>query len=60
MLIQKQYKLVNFSGNWDQAGNTAMFFIIEEAKETILDYLQRTIKVLFTLFCFNIIQNDSV
>ena len=33
MLIQEQYN--KFTGNLDRAGNTKMFFIIEEAKETI-------------------------
>ena len=37
---------INFTENLDQAGNTTMFFIIEEIKETILDFLQRTLKVL--------------
>ena len=32
--------------NLDRAGNTAMFFIIEEAKETILDFSQGNVKVL--------------
>ena len=27
---------INFSGNLDRNGNTATFFIFEEAKETIL------------------------
>ena len=27
----------NFIGNLDRAGNTSMFFITEEAKETVLD-----------------------
>ena len=30
----------------DGAGNTTMFFIIEEAKETVLDFSQGTVKVL--------------
>ena len=30
-----------------------MFFIIEEAKETILDYSQRTVKVFYFYF-FNV------
>ena len=37
---------INFTENLDQAGNTTMFFIIEEVKETILDFFQRTLKVL--------------
>ena len=32
--------------NLDRAGNTTMFFIIEEAKETVLDFSQGTVKVL--------------
>ena len=37
---------INFTANLDRAGNTTMFFIIEEAKETVLDFSQGTIKVL--------------
>ena len=37
---------INFTANLDRAGNTTMFFIIEEAKETVLDFLQGTIKML--------------
>ena len=28
---------INFTANLDRAGNTTMFFIIEEAKETVLE-----------------------
>ena len=34
MLIQKQYKKNNFTGNLDQGTGALMFFIIEETKET--------------------------
>ena len=37
---------INFIRNLDRDGNTTMFFIIEEAKETVLDFSQGTIKVL--------------
>ena len=37
---------INFRTNLDRDGNTTMIFIIEEAKETVLDFLQRTVKVL--------------
>ena len=30
----------NFTGSLDRAGNTTTFFIIEEAKETALDFSQ--------------------
>ena len=43
----------NASIEWD--GNTTIFFIIEETKETILDFSQGTVKVLWIYFCFNII-----
>ena len=36
---------INFAGNLDCAGNTT-FFILEEAKETILDFLQGTMRIL--------------
>ena len=29
---------ISFTANLDRAGNTTMFFIIEEAKETALDF----------------------
>ena len=31
---------INFTANLDRDGNTTMFFIIEEAKETVLDFLK--------------------
>ena len=37
---------INFTANLDRAGNTTMFFIIEEAKETVLDFSQGIVKVL--------------
>ena len=37
---------INFTANLDRAGNTRVYFILEEAKETILDFSQGTVKVL--------------
>ena len=37
---------INFTANIDRAGNTRVYFILEEAKETILDFSQGTVKVL--------------
>ena len=37
---------LNFTVNLDKAGNTRVYFIIEEVKETILDFSQGTVKVL--------------
>ena len=39
-------KQINFTANLDRAGDTTMFLIIEEAKETVLDFSQGTVKVL--------------
>ena len=37
---------LNFTENLDRGRLTAMFFIIEEAKETIFDFSCRTVRVL--------------
>ena len=39
-------KEINFTANLDIAGNTTIFFITEEAKETVLNFSQGTVKVL--------------
>ena len=36
---------INFTANLDSAGNATMFFIIEEAKETVLGFSQGAVKV---------------
>ena len=36
---------INFTANLDRGGNTTMFFITEEAKETVLDFSQGTVIV---------------
>ena len=37
---------INFTANLDRAGNTRIYFILEEAEETVLDFSQGTVKVL--------------
>ena len=37
---------INFAANLDRAGITRVYFILEEAKKTILDFSQGTVKVL--------------
>ena len=37
---------IKFTANVDCVGNTTMFFILEEAKETVFDFSQGTVKVL--------------
>ena len=39
-------QLIKFTANLDRAGNTRIYFILEEAKKTILDFSQGTVKVL--------------
>ena len=46
----KAMQQISFTENLDRDGNTKMFFIIEEAKETILDFSQGTMKVLLELW----------
>ena len=37
---------INFTANLNRAGNTRIYFILEEAKETVLDFSRGTVKVL--------------
>ena len=46
MLTQEQFNKLIFSANLDNKGDTTIFFIIEGAKETALDFSQGTVKVL--------------
>ena len=45
---------INFTANLDRDENTRIFFILEEAKETFLDFLQGTVKVL-KMYCIIIL-----
>ena len=44
----KAVQQITFTENLEYLGNRTMFFIIEEAKETILDFSQGTVRV----WCF--------
>ena len=37
---------INFTANLERASNTRIYFILEEAKKTILDFSEGTVKVL--------------
>ena len=37
---------INFTANLDRAGNTRVYFILKETKETIVDFSQGTVKAL--------------
>ena len=49
----KLIQQINFTGNLQNRKNITMFFRMEEAKRTILGFLQSGI--IRNLFCFNII-----
>ena len=62
----KAIQQINFTRNLNRVAGVTMFFIIEETKETILDFSEGTVKVLWMrsiiLFYSNIISilNDSI
>ena len=37
---------INFTANLERVGNTRIYFILEEAKESVFDFSQGTVKVL--------------
>ena len=42
----KAIQQINLTANLNRAGNTRFYFILEEAKETIFEFSQGTVKVL--------------
>ena len=42
----KAIQQINFTGNLDCAGNTRVYFILEEEKETVLNFSQGIVKIL--------------
>ena len=42
----KAIQQINFTAILDRAGNTRIYFILEEVKETVLAFSQGTVKVL--------------
>ena len=42
----KAIQQINFKANLDKAGNTRINFILQEQKETVLDFSQGTVNVL--------------
>ena len=42
----KAIQQITFIANLDRAGNTRIYFILEEAKETISEFSQGTVKIL--------------
>ena len=46
----KAIQQINFIANLDWAGNARIYFIFEEPKETVLDFSQETVKVLWMCY----------
>ena len=46
----KAIQQINFTANLDRAGNTRIYFILEEVMETVLDFSQGAVKVLWMQF----------
>ena len=42
----KAIQQINFTANLDRAGHTRFYFILEEAKETVFEFLQGKVKIL--------------
>ena len=42
----KAIQQINFTTNLDRAGNKRFYFILEEAKETVFEFSQGTVKFL--------------
>ena len=42
----KAIQQINFTANLDRENNTRFYFILEEAKETVFEFSQGTVKVL--------------
>ena len=42
----KAIQQINFTANLDRAGNTRFYFILEEAKKTVFEFSQGTVKAL--------------
>ena len=71
-ILQKQQKLdadpkaiqqINFTGNLSKEKGSKMFFVIDEAKETLLDFSKVAVKVLwfyFLLIQFEMTQYNTV
>ena len=53
----KAIRQIHFTGNLDWAESTTILFIIEEAKDTIVDFSQGTMRVLWmcSTVCFTLI-----
>ena len=56
----KTIQQINFSGNLDEDGNTTIFFVIKEAKETSLGFSQVTVSLLKIYFAYIIYYQHKI
>ena len=48
----KAIQQIYFTANLYRAWNTRLYFILEEAKETVFEFSKGTVKVLWMQFCW--------
>ena len=46
LILQYAIQQINFTANLNRDRNTKSYFILEEAKETVIEFPQGTVKVL--------------
>ena len=51
----KRTQQINLSANLDWGGQTAMYFFIKDAKETVFRFFTGRRESIIVLYCFNII-----
>ena len=56
----KAIQQINFTANLDRNGDTTMFLIAEEVKETILNFSQGIVTVIFFSLSIILILNESI
>ena len=54
-IVPKAIKQINFTGNLDWAGDTTIVFILDEERETILNFFTGNCEIIVNFFLFNII-----
>ena len=50
----KAIQQINFTANLERARNTRFYFILEEAKETVFEFSQGTVKVVWMQYQKNV------
>ena len=48
--LHDDLEAIDFTKKLDKIGNTKMFLILEEAKKTVIEFLQGTVRVLWIYF----------